>query len=307
MRSVSFVHLLLLVAGSAGSAFSPIVACNRTNSAPTAARVSRTVAEAAASARDVTLPRSSGANAPPEPSISLVVSRADVRLDGDPYRVAEVPADSASGFSDDDKRNGRSDLWVTPIEHALRGERERSGALPQASVASERAPSLVVIADEHASYRILREIIFTAAQAGMGSVHVAARAADDGRVVALRIVTPSHALEAPSVRLGVDGIAVRFGDVALGAGCDEDRDGLAVARAPDGDYDWAALDTCLRKLRATSPALADQAVALLEAEDAIELAVVVRAMDTLRMTFADGVALVAPSVGAERREDGGAK
>ena len=168
-------------------------------------------------------------------------------------------------------------------------------------------PSLVVVADEHASYRILREILFTAAQAGMGSVHLAARAADDGRVVALPIATTSNVLDAPSVRLGVDGIAVRFGDVALGAGCDEDRDGLAVARAPDGDYDWAALDTCLKKLRATSPALADQAVALLDAEDAIELAVVVRAMDTLRMTFVDGVALIAPNVGAERREDGGAK
>ena len=307
MRLVSVVVLLVVgSAGSAGAMFPPLLACNRAKVAPIAARASRAVAEAAREAHDVTLPRSSEESAPPEPSISIVVSHIDVRIAGDPYRLAEVPADSARGFSDDDKRSGRGDLWVTPIEHALRGA--HAGAIADVGVASDfAAPSLVVVADEHATYRILREIIFTAAQAGMGVTHFAARAADDGRVVALRIVTPSHAFEAPSMRLGVHGIAVRFGDVALGAGCDEDRDGLAIARAPDGEYDWAALDGCLKKLRATSPALADQAVALLDAEDAIELAVVVRAMDTLRMTFVGGVALLAPSVGAERREDGGAK
>src|SRR5450631_3788526 len=109
------------------------IACNRKPDglrAPTHDEVTR-------AASQVELP-TSGAKlaAPPIAGAVLVVSTSDVRLVGDPRPIASIPIDAAKGLADDDKRNGRADLFVTPLAHALTGlraERGRQGADPLAS------------------------------------------------------------------------------------------------------------------------------------------------------------------------------
>jgi biopolymer transport protein ExbD len=79
-----------------------------------------------------------------------------------------------------------------------------------------------------------------------------------------------------------DGFVVSARGQRLGAGCEGPGAGLAVGRTPDGDYDWAALAECARRIKGASPDFADEREVTITAASEVPYETIIHTIDALR-------------------------
>lgn len=242
-----------------------------------------------------------------EPKAIVTATRSEVRVVGDPYVVATVPSDWAHGLSALDKVRGRDDLEIRPLRLAVEGvppivadgdARSASGTKDEEASTRPRirgepgVPDVIVAADASTPYRLIAELV---ASSTAQTVGLAVRAGDGVGAIPLgRMPLPASGrrprrqvgdegyglIEGTLVHVGSAGFSIEARRKHLASGCHEPGAGVTIPRVAAGDHDWRALEACLDRVRAASPA-EGQAYAWIEPESDVELGTVVRALDAI--------------------------
>ena len=97
-----------------------------------------------------------------------------------------------------------------------------------------------------------------------------------------------------SLLIVADGVSLKASGGNVGPGC-EIGAGLTVTKR-DGQYDWAALKACAKKLKDASPDFKEETNVQIIAEPGIEYQTVVGAMDALRETEGENPEPLFPDV-----------
>jgi len=272
---------------------------------------------ASAAARDVELASVSSKVESMSEAVVVVVSRTRVTLAGDRYPIAEVPGDAALGLSAEDKRDGRRDLYVTPLALALQGaidERRRDGGAVESAGTAGHAERLqqqillalhppawaALVADRHTPYRVLLEVVHTIDAVQSGGVCIAVRGNNGIGCAFVRAAegerSPSlakHRAPRPGTResargmelvvvLEADGYDLWMRGAHIAPGCADRGGGRTVpGREHHGD-----LTTCATKLKGLSPEFADADSFALAASETTELHEITEAIAALASTAA---------------------
>jgi hypothetical protein len=97
--------------------------------------------------------------------------------------------------------------------------------------------------------------------------------------------------ERPSLDLAVlvvsDGMSIKARGGNVGPGCNDVGPGLAIPKAADGRYDFAALAACLVKVKASTPDFADEHEVTVAANADVPYSVVLQTVDAVRGEKAD--------------------
>lgn len=264
---------------------------------------------AIAAARDVELPTVAAKVASISEATVLVVSPTRITLGGDRYPVATIPSDRALGLGADDKRDGRGDLYVTPLALALRGridERTSDGGTGKSlesmmaeleSFGSHAPTWAALVADRRTSYRVLVEVVHTVEAVKSGPVCLVVNGTGGAGCVRVRDARSKRAPyvvgnRAPRAReparrdgpvldllviLEPDGFDLWAHGVHIAPGCADVGPGRTVPdRARSAD-----LNACASKVKAAAPEFAVEdsyALAAPESTELQEIASVVVAM-----------------------------
>jgi hypothetical protein len=243
-----------------------ILACR-----PPAPKVDPSSLEGAAAQPGLTLPQAPSFFGRDEAEVVVVLSRDQVLVAGDRFPVAKVPAYARLGLSADDKLDGsRDEYFITPLAHAVAGApRPPPGsgnrALPTADGVPV-APPVVVAADERTPYRVLAEVISTAAKAKKDDVGLAAHGTKGVAVIPLdnrlaplgfdNLVTdsPRHRLYEDAetgtvVIIRHDGFALQVAGHPVATGCEAAGGGIAVPNDASGARAYPSLRDCLARIR----------------------------------------------------------
>ena len=234
-----------------------------------------------------------------DPTAIVVVTRRQIFTQGDRYPIAALPSDPAGGLLSDDKRDGRDDLYVTPLGLSLAWLEARAEAGAQKR-------EIAVLADAKTTYRILFEVLTTAAECGYETASVGARASSE--LVAIPIAVgppPSHGNESERDELSVTPPALRVALVADGIIVHVRASGAMLPTTRETipqigtDYDFLALRTLLERLKHDEAALRDEATIHLAADPSVALEDIVSAIDAAR----GDVGSLFPSVQLELRPE----
>jgi hypothetical protein len=262
---------------------------------------------------DVTLPTSSASQPPTPDALLLVLSPKRLALWPDERALAVPPPDAAKmGFAPSDKKNGRTDLLITPLLEALLPRFSRDAA----------APDLLFAIDATVPYRLVEEVISTVAQTGAPRQAILVRSGDRQAVIpiplekansarpcyveakrSMQVTTsaiddagflawappfdaggPAFASSLPSkpplcLTVIVDdrGFEVHAFGAAFAPGCEESGTGAAVPKH-DGAYSFTDLTACAARLKAR----ASEADAIVSATPGTDWQTVVATLDALR-------------------------
>jgi hypothetical protein len=261
--------------------------------------------ERAAKEAGLTLPQAPYAwNLGDKPQVIVVVTRDRVSVAGDRFPIANVPADGRLGLSAADKLDGfRDEYFVTPLAHAIVGaprpvvvaDAGDEAPTEVAEAGISRSPSVVVVADAKTPYRVLAEVVATAANAKKDHVGLAAQGKDGITVMPLAYLHAPAGFEnvisggspyrrmalepRPLIVIRHDGFAVRFGSTPVGAGCKGPGTGLTVPNDAAGARAFTDLRDCLERMRNAAPDSAD--IAWLGAEPDVDVGTLVATRDAI--------------------------
>ncbi len=102
--------------------------------------------------------------------------------------------------------------------------------------------------------------------------------------------TPRRGVPPPSLGLAVlvvdDGFSVKASGGNVAPGCADTGSGLAVGHV-DGRYDFASLQRCAAKLKASSADFKDESTVTISASPAIRYETIIATMDAVRDDFPD--------------------
>ncbi len=238
---------------------------------------------------DVTLPEASGAVAVKPTDPSVVLSKVALRFPLSDLRI-ELPAEKTHGVDAKYKRDGANGLYVTELGEVLAWAKRKDGQARTAGGQDPTASTLTVLADRTTPYRLLLETLFTATQSDFRHFALAVRRGDrlsafetptSKRDVPVRMPTPTQGL---TVLVVSEGISMKASGGNVAPGCKEVGPGLAVGKAPDGSYDFAALRRCALQIKGTFADFADEIAVAISASADVPYEVVVKTIEALSTT-----------------------
>jgi hypothetical protein len=201
----------------------------------------------------------------------VVVSRRGITVDGDDAVLVPLPVpEQWMGGIDEAYKQKGNDLVLVPLVTAL---------------AHYKPPSpgpLRLRVDGAVPYRILLEVLASAAQAGYGEQRIVVRTGAGLGEIAVQ--PPRAGAQVPlGVFISGSGIAIRTPTIRdnIATGCGGAGPGIAVPSAPDG-YDFRALRACVATLRDRVPELSGRRDAFVIANPGTPLASIVGVLDALR-------------------------
>lgn len=229
----------------------------------------------------------------PEPSPSSVISSAPrsepvaLALDAKGARYGEqllvrFSEDRSKGAEESQKRQGPNDLFLVPVEAWLR-DRRSEGRLGSA---------LTLVVQRETPYRGLLEVMFTAGQSEIGAFDLYETSAS-GRLLHIE---PPRALTREQIEqlretsalnlvlvIVADGVGIKASSGNVAPGCREVGKGLAVPRV-EGKLDHAAVEACVRSLKAAKPSFATEDTVTMTAEPGLPVGELFDLALTLRGT-----------------------
>jgi uncharacterized protein YfiM (DUF2279 family) len=223
---------------------------------------------------------STGDHAPD--AATVLVGRGQLLVGGDPRPIAVYPeglaALGATGLPERFKRNGASDFDVTELGNELVHLREQ-GAAPGST------PALAVLADATTPYRVLSEVLFTAASSGFERVDLAVRGRDGRLGWLASSLSPPRPFRVwkgfpPRLFATDEGLTLRWRRGKTAPGCDLRAAGAVLPKA-GGAYDLGGLAACLRRLKTERPHLVDLTSLALDASPAVDWQALVTVIDTV--------------------------
>jgi hypothetical protein len=268
---------------------------------PPAPKIDPSSLEAAAKEPGLTLPQFTSFFDSAEAEVVVVVTRDQVLLAGDRFPVAKIPPDARLGLLAGEKFDGaRDEFLVTPLAHAIVGAprpppRNEDQEGPTAT-GIPRAPPVVVAADEKTTYRVLAEVLSTAAKAKNDEVGLAARGKRGVMVLPLaylrapqgfeNLVSPSSGGWSPRVYdpvlvivIAHDGFVVSVGGRAIATGCQAMGRGTTVPNEAGGARAYASLADCIGRISKASPD--STSFAWIGAEPDVDVGTVVATRDAI--------------------------
>lgn len=216
----------------------------------------------------------------------VLISRSALSIAGDPRPIVKSPMASPAGAPPIQK-SGPDGLFIHELGSAL-------GFAAQQSPKQDPwapGPSLGVIADASTSYRVLRELLFTATASGMGAVELARRSGAGLAWQAMTLAPSLCTLGSPrcddrslelEVHAGHEGISVRTLHGNVAPGCLYIGPGVALPSPPRA-YDYAGLTACLSRVKKLpgSPMISG---GYLAADPDIDLGTLLSILDAARST-----------------------
>lgn len=194
-------------------------------------------------------------------------------LQGDQASFVPLPVGRAmAGVDATYKRHGPNDLFIVPLAEAF-------------ARAPRKSAAAAIGADGSTPYRVLMEVLFTAAQAHVATFQLLTRTADGFGAIELRIPRREDAppADAPSLGLYVvltrNGLNVKTSTGNMAPGCFSPGPGVTIPRGPG---DLSALTACAASLRRADPRFAEETRATLTASPDTPFSELVAVMDALR-------------------------
>jgi hypothetical protein len=230
-----------------------------------------------------------------------------------------VRALASTGLPARYKRTGPDDLYLPELGNALGFWHDAAKASALARGADASDLSIAILADGSTPYRVLFEVLYTAAQSELGRYDIAVRAPDGSLSWLVSRAPPisggmvQSLREARALGLAVGvvdaGYWVRVRGRHLAPGCDGLGPGVTVPKA--AAYDDRGLAACLRKLKDLLPEAKDVTTVTLMASPAVDLQTIASTVDALKGTAETGplfpdVHWGVPRDGADPGDDGGA-
>ncbi len=122
---------------------------------------------------DLRLPTSVLRTEPSQEGVIVTVSKTQILLDD--ARVLSLPKREAmvkTGAGASHKRNGPSDLYITPLGNALSRARQADKVVRQKKGKNASYSEAIIIADKTTPYRLLIEVLFTLGQNEFAKYHL---------------------------------------------------------------------------------------------------------------------------------------
>ncbi len=234
----------------------------------------------------VALPKADGTKIVPPPLASVLVTPTQMLLEGDDYPIALLSQDErgargSKGLPKRYKRSGEADLFISPLYQGL------------AHLGAEMSPpsddrSIVVLADGATPFRVMMEVVYTAAQAKCRTwIGVAPK----GQQAIPIEIPPKRAgttrrLRSISLNLNVlitsDGISLKTSSGSIATGCESIGRGVTVPKNKAGAHDLAALTKCAQSLKSQNERFAKETRSMLTASPDTPLQTIVDVVGVLR-------------------------
>lgn len=195
------------------------------------------------------IPATVTARPPPPAPVMVTVDARGIHVDG--RQVVPLSADRSLGADAAYKRSGPSDLYLVPLADAFAAAR----------AAGRLAAEMVAAVSADTPYRVLVELLFTAAQSELSSYQLHEDSVGGRSITTRPPRGPGYAPPPPdafnlTLHMRAAGTAIRTAEGNVAPGCSAMGAGLAVPRA--GSLDAAAIVHCVKKLRADHPAAAGE-------------------------------------------------
>lgn len=250
-------------------------------------------AELARTARDLELPTSARGESRPSPHATIVVTKGQLSVGGDPVPIAVFPeglnALAARGLPQRYKRRGPNDFLISELSTSLEFRRDQARARALDAGTDQGDFRVAILADRSMPYRVLLELLFTARQAEYGRFELGVRAASGalgwitstppkvGVMGTRGLVSGALAL---SAWIGDEGVTLRVSRGNIATGCQKLGSGVTAPKTSEG-YDNKALADCAVRLKHLRPAVARETQLTIVASPGIAYGTVVDVLNAL--------------------------
>lgn len=122
---------------------------------------------------DLQIPTSVLRSEPSQEGVVLTLSKTQILLEGTP--VLQLPSREAmvqSGVGAEHKRNGPTDLYITPLGVALARARQADRLVRQTKAQDSSYSEAIIIADHSTPFRLLLEVLSTLGQNEFARYHL---------------------------------------------------------------------------------------------------------------------------------------
>lgn len=211
----------------------------------------------------------------------IAIDDRSLLLDG--QSIVPLPADPTQGFDAEYKRNGKNDLYVTPLADAIQRARTKSG---------DKGSGARLELGAKVTYRVLTEVLFTLGQSEVTTFAIVAPSAGGtvpaGELAEIRTVPPKAHGALPSstslnalVLVTKDGIGVKARGGNIAPGCTDVGSGLTLPNQSAG-YRLGDLAQCLTRLKNISAEYSSEKTVTFTASPATTLPDVLTVLDAAR-------------------------